>query len=181
MAFSFTPEERQEIDLLLGRYPDSLSATIPLLHLAQRRLGWTSPEVVDEVARVLQVPRIHVADVVSFYTMFHRRPTGRHVISACRTLSCHVTGGAEIIAYLRQRLQLGDAAAGTDPRGLFTLQLVECLAACGTAPVLLIDGVYHEGLDLAGVKTLLDGLEARAGLAPAPEALAAAGEAPTHG
>ncbi len=159
MAFTFTAEERQEIERILARYPEPMSATIPLLHLAQGRLGWVSPEVVDEVARVLELPRIHVADVVSFYTMFQRKPVGRHRISVCRTLSCHVLGGHEILEYLRTRLQLGEARSGTDPRGLFTLEEVECLAACGTGPVLLINGVYHEGLTVPGLKLLLDKLE----------------------
>ena len=136
-----------------------MSATLPLLHMAQRRLGWVSPEAVDEVARVLELPHIHVADVVTFYTMFQRRPVGRHLISVCRTLSCHVLGGREIIDYLRRRLQL-DGESGTDPRGVFTLEQVECLAACGTAPVLLVDGVYHENMTLETVWALLDSLEA---------------------
>lgn len=161
MAFTFTAEERQEIERILARYPEPMSATIPLLHLAQGRLGWVSPEVVDEVARVLELPRIHVADVVSFYTMFQRKPVGRHRISVCRTLSCHVLGGREILDYLRTRLQLGEARAGTDPRGFFTLEEVECLAACGTGPVLLLDGVYQENLSVEKVKDLLDKLESR--------------------
>ncbi|MDP2359461.1 MAG: NAD(P)H-dependent oxidoreductase subunit E [bacterium] len=164
MAFTFTAEEGQEIEQILARYPDRMSATLPLLHLAQRRTGWTGPEVVDEVARILELPRIHVADVVTFYTMFQRRPVGRHLISVCRTLSCHVLGGREIVDYLRRRLGLGEAAAGTDPRGLFTLEQVECLAACGTAPVLLVDGVYHENMTVEKVGALLDGLEQKAGV-----------------
>lgn len=159
MAFSFTADERQEIDRIRARYPDAMSATIPLLHLAQRRARWISTEVVDEVARTLELPRVHVADVVSFYTMFQRQPVGRHLISVCRTLSCHVLGGREIIDYLRQRLGLGDAHSGTDARGLFTLEQVECLAACGTAPVLLVNGIYHENMSLEKVKSLLDSLE----------------------
>jgi NADH-quinone oxidoreductase subunit E len=163
MAFTFTAVERLEIERILARYPEPMSATIPLLHLAQGRLGWVSPEVVDEVARLLELPRIHVADVVSFYSMFQRKPVGRHRISVCRTLSCHVLGGKDILEYLRARLELGEAHSGTDPRGLFTLEEVECLAACGTGPVLLVNGVYHEGMTLASVKSLLDHLEAGGG------------------
>jgi NADH-quinone oxidoreductase subunit E len=159
MAFTFTEAERGEIEGLLARYPQRMSATLPLLHLAQRRLGWVSPEAVDEVARVLELPRIHVADVVSFYTMFQRRPVGRHLISVCRTLSCHVLGGGELIAYLRKRLRL-EGEAGTDPEGRFTLEQVECLASCGTAPVLLVDGVYHENMTVEKTAALLDALEA---------------------
>jgi NADH-quinone oxidoreductase subunit E len=161
MAFTFTGEEHHQIARIRARYPDPMSATLPLLHLAQDRTGWVSPEVVDEVARILELPRIHVADVVSFYTMFRRTPPGRHVISVCRTLSCHVLGGKAILDYLRGRLQSGEAHSGTDTRGLFTLEEVECLAACGTGPTLMVDGVYHESMTVEGVKALLDGLEAR--------------------
>ena len=160
MAFTFTGEEHHQIARIRARYPDPMSATLPLLHLAQDRVGGGAPEVVDEVARILELPRIHVADVVSFYTMFRRTPPGRHVISVCRTLSCHVLGGKAILGYLRGRLQLGEAHAGTDPQGLFTLEEVECLAACGTGPTLLVDGVYHESMTVEGVKALLDRLEA---------------------
>jgi NADH-quinone oxidoreductase subunit E len=163
MAFTFTGEEHHQIARIRARYPDPMSATLPLLHLAQDRLGWVSPEVVDEVARILDLPRIHVADVVSFYTMFRRTPPGRHVISVCRTLSCHVLGGKAILDYLRGRLQLGEAHAGSDPHGRFSLEEVECLAACGTGPTLLVDGVYHESMTVEAVKALLDGLEAGAG------------------
>jgi NADH-quinone oxidoreductase subunit E len=167
MAFTFTAEERQELDRVLARYPQRLSATLPALHLAQRRTGWVSPDVVDEVARVLEIPRAHVADVVSFYTMYQRKPVGEHLISVCRTLSCHILGGREIVDYLRRRLQLGERGAGTDPRGLFTLEQVECLGSCGTAPVLIVDGEYHENMDLDAVARLLDRLEAAAGAVPA--------------
>jgi len=163
MAFTFTGEEHHQIARIRARYPDPMSATLPLLHLAQDRLGWVSPEVVDEVARILELPRIHVADVVSFYTMYRRTPPGRHVISVCRTLSCHMLGGKDILDYLRGRLQLGGAHSGTDPHGLFTLEEVECLAACGTGPTLMVDGVYHESMTVEAVKALLDGLEAGLG------------------
>jgi len=162
MAFTFTEEERQELERVAARYPDRTSATLPALHLAQRRAGWIGPDVIDEVARAVGVTRLHVADVVSFYTMFQRRPVGRHLIGVCRTLSCHVLGGAELVAYLRQRLQLGEKTAGTDPRGLFTLEQVECLGSCGTAPVVVVDGVYHENMTVDALRQLLDGLEAAA-------------------
>lgn len=162
MAFTFTEAERQELERILARYPERMSATLPALHLAQRRAGWIGPDVIDEVARVLDLPRLHVSDVVTFYTMYQRRPVGRHLISVCRTLSCHVLGGREIVDYLRGRLGLGEKGAGTDSKGLFTLEQVECLGACGTAPALIVDGEYHENMSVDKVRELLDGLEAAA-------------------
>ncbi len=163
MSFQFNENELQEAERILARYPDKRSATLPLLHLAQRRMRWIAPGVVEEVARLLDIPKVQVSDVVSFYTMFQRKPVGKHLISVCRTLSCHVLGGGEIISYLRKRLQLAEGHGGTDPSGTFTLEEVECLGSCGTAPVLLVDGVYHENMTLDMVRELLDRLEASHG------------------
>jgi NADH-quinone oxidoreductase subunit E len=160
MPFKFNEEQMQRAEALLSRYPDRQSGTLPLLHLAQEIHGWISPDVIAEVANVLGVTSLHVSDVASFYTMYQRQPVGRHLISVCRTLSCHLLGGAEIIAYLRERLQLGDAHKGTDPKGLFTLEEVECLGACGTAPAMIVDGKYHENMTIDDVAKLLDRLEA---------------------
>lgn len=168
MSFQFNEAELQEVQRIRARYPDSRSATLPLLHLAQRRVRWIPPDVIDEVARVLELPRVHVSDVVSFYTMFQRKPVGTHLISVCRTLSCHVLGGKEIIDYLHQRLGLGDAHSGTDASGTFTLEEVECLGSCGTAPVLLVNGVYHENMTVDSVRELLDRLERESAPAAAP-------------
>lgn len=167
MTFTFTEEERRELEQILARYPERMSATLPALHLAQRRAGWIGPDVIDEVARALDLPRLHVADVVTFYTMYQRKPVGRHLISVCRTLSCHVLGGREIVDYLKRRLELGDGPGGTDSKGMFTLEQVECLGACGTAPALIVDGQYHENMSVEKVRELLDSLEAAA---PAPSA-----------
>jgi NADH-quinone oxidoreductase subunit E len=159
MPFKFNEEQLQRAEALLSRYPDRISGTLPLLHLAQDIHGWISPDVVAEVAQVLGVSALHVADVASFYTMYQRKAVGKHLISVCRTLSCHLLGGREIIEYLRERLQLGEAEKGTDPSGLFTLETVECLGACGSAPAMIIDGQYHENMTVQGVKELLDRLE----------------------
>ncbi len=159
MPFRFTENELREIDQILNRYPDRRSGMLPLLHLAQEREGWISPGVVEEVARVLEVSSLHVSDVVSFYTMFHRRPLGRHLVSVCRTLSCHVLGGEEILRHLQSRLRLGDRETGTDPEGLFTLETVECLGDCGAAPVVMIDGTYHENMTVKRLEQELSKLE----------------------
>jgi NADH-quinone oxidoreductase E subunit len=159
MPFRFTEKEQQEIKDIVSRYPQQISATLPLLHLAQKRTGWVSSDVENEVARILDIPQLHVHDVVSFYTMFQRKPIGKFLISVCRTLSCHLMGAPEISAYLSERLKLDGKCKGTDPNSMFTLEEVECLGACGSAPVLLVNGVYHENMTVDKVKALLDSLE----------------------
>ena len=160
MAFEFTDTENQQIDSLLSRYPTKMSATLPLLHLAQKRNGWVSPDVISAVASRLELTQIHVADVASFYSMYHRKPVGRHVISVCRTLCCQLVGQEAISDYLRERLGLAVGADGTDEKGIFSLHHVECLGACGDGPVAIIDGEYHEKLTVERLATLLDQLEA---------------------
>jgi NADH-quinone oxidoreductase E subunit len=160
MAFEFTDSENQQIESILQRYPNSMSATLPLLHLAQKRNGWISPEVVAAVAKRLDLSQIHVADVVAFYSMYHRKPVGKHVISICKTLCCQLVGQESLSDYLRQRLGLGDQSNGTDAAGMFTLQHVECLGACGDGPVAIIDGEYHEKLSVESLASLMDNLEA---------------------
>lgn len=160
MAFEFTDSENQQIDSLLSRYPTKMSATLPLLHLAQKRNGWIGPDVIEAVARRLELTKIHVADVVSFYSMYHRKPVGRHVISVCRTLCCQLVGQESLSDYLRERLGLGEAMNGTDDKGQFTVEHVECLGACGMGPVAIIDGEYHEHLTVEKLAALMDQLEA---------------------
>ncbi len=163
MSFQFTPAELEEAERILARYPSRMSATLPLLHLAQAREGFISDGVVEEVARLVDVSPLHVADVVSFYTMYHRRAVGRHLISVCRTLSCDLMGKQKLVEYLCNRLQLGEAREGTDAQGQFTLEQVECLGACGGAPTIMIDGVYHERMTVEKLATLLDELTAAGG------------------
>jgi NADH-quinone oxidoreductase E subunit len=160
MPFRFTEDELDQIEKIKSRYPQQISATLPLLHLAQKRESWISPEIIEEVARVLDISKLHVHDVVSFYTMFQRKPVGKYLISVCRTLSCYLLGAPEISEYLSGRLQLDGGMQGTDPGGTFTLEEVECLGACGSAPVLLINGEYHENMTVEKVARLLDELEA---------------------
>lgn len=163
MAFRFNESELQQINTLLARYPSKMSATLPLLHMVQRREGWVSPDAIEEVARLLELTRIHVADVVSFYTMYHRKPIGKHLVSVCRTLCCQLVGQEDLSAYLRQRFSLTDDHVATDSSGTFTVEHVECLGACGAGPVVIIDGQYHERVTVQRLGELLDGLQAAAG------------------
>lgn len=153
----FPAEDRAEIGRLRALYPERASAVMPVLWLAQKRFGYLSVEAVRAVAGALDLPEPEVAQVASFYTMYHLAPVGRHVIQVCCTLSCSLGGADALVEHLKRRL--GVEVGGTTPDGRFTLKKVECLASCGTPPVMQINEErYHEKLDLETVDRILDGL-----------------------
>jgi len=128
-----TAETDRTIDALLTRYPRKSSALLPALHAVQAEHGWVPEPAMDYVAAKLGVSPAFVAGVVSFYTMFHRRPVGKHHIQVCRTLSCMLRGSRQLMAQLEERLGIRRGGDVT-PDGRFSLQYVECLGACDTAP-----------------------------------------------
>ena len=153
----FTAEDLKKIQEMSARYPERASAVMPVLWLAQERFGFISEEAVELVANALEIPREEVASVVTFYTMYHLEPVGKHVIQVCVTSSCSMLGADALVVHLKKRLgiDIGD----TTPDGKFTLKKVECLASCGTAPVIQInEEKYHESLDLEAIDRLLDSL-----------------------
>ncbi len=153
----FSAEDRQEIARLSALYPERASAVMPVLWLAQKRFGFLSVEAVQAVAEALDLPAPEVAQVATFYTMYHLAPVGRHVIQVCCTLSCSLAGAEALVEHLKDRLGVG--VGETTPDRRFTLKKVECLASCGTAPMLQInEDRYHESLDLETLDRLLDGL-----------------------
>ena len=138
-------------------YPDHRSAVIPALHLAQEdQGGWLPAEAIDEVAALLGLPETAVGSVASFYTLFNRRPVGRHQIHVCTNISCSLLGAEHILEYLASRL--GIRPGETTPDGLFSLFEAECLGSCGTAPMMQVDDRYYENLTEAAVDDILDAL-----------------------
>lgn len=146
---------------LIARYPEGQqkSAIIPLLHMAQEELGhgWLPVEVMDYVAGVLNIQPIEVYEVASFYTMFHLEPVGRHVLDVCWTSPCCQLGAVDLIHYLEDKL--GIEVGQTTRDGLFTLRKVECLASCGTAPMLQVGEHYYENMSSEKMDELLKKLE----------------------
>ena len=157
MAFALTPEREIELADILGRYPNKMAATIPVLHLCQDQNGWVSPEVVAFVARTCEVSVAHVQGVVTFYTLFNQKPVGKHQVWVCRTLSCALRGADEVLHHCEKRL--GIHAGETTKDGKITLRTAECLAACGQAPMMQVDKDYHENLTLKQVDEILDRLK----------------------
>ncbi len=148
----FSPENQREVARLIKQYPEGKqkSAILPILHLAQAQFGgWVSPEVQDLVAETLGIQPIEVYEVATFYTMFNLKLVGRNVLEVCRTGPCLLRGADELMAELEQKT--GAKFGGVpSPDGMFTLKEVECLASCGTAPMLQCREDYHEWLDKPG-------------------------------
>ncbi len=132
---------------IMKRYPEGKhkSAILPILHLAQAEFGgWLSVPVMDCVATVLKIQPIEVYEVASFYSMFNLKPVGKCVLEVCRTGPCWLMGAEDIVRYLEKKLDI--PVGGTTKDGMFTLKTVECLAACGTAPIVQIGEAYHENV-----------------------------------
>ncbi len=157
MALEFSPQTQKKVSEIISRYPHKQSAVVPVLFLAQEEFGHLSQEVIDYVANLIEIPRARLYGIVSFYTMLHMKPVGAHHIQVCRTLPCALQGSEKIIDFLKKRLtiDLGE----TTPDGKFTLSVVECLASCGTAPVLQINNEYYENLSEEKVEKILEFLK----------------------
>ena len=153
MPFALTPERELALQQILARYPTSMAATLPLLHLCQEQEGYVSAEVMAYVAGRLNVSTAHVQGVVTFYTRFNQHPVGKHQIWVCRTLPCALRGAYDLLAYLEARLGIRQGETTLD--GNFTLRTAECLASCGSAPVMQIDQQYYENLTPERVDAIL--------------------------
>lgn len=157
MAFALSANRERELEEIVARYPNKLAACIPVLHLCQEaNQNWVSEEVIAYVASKLDASPAHVKGVVTFYTLFNQRPVGKHQVWVCRTLSCALRGSENILRHCEKRL--GCHAGETSRDGKVTLRTAECLAACGTAPVMQVDKTYHENLSIADVDRILDRL-----------------------
>jgi NADH-quinone oxidoreductase subunit E len=152
----FTPEQIAEVRRLQGLYPDKQGALLPVLRLAQEVFGHVSLEVEEYVAGLFEMSAAHVHEVVTFYTLFFQRPTGRHVVSVCHNLSCHLLGSKSIVEHLTRRL--GVEVGETTADGRVTLLTVECLCACEQAPMMQVDDRYEGLLTPEKVDRILDGL-----------------------
>lgn len=151
------PEVRQKIEALFERYPQKRGALLPAIYLVQAENGWVSPEQARELAELFEIPPVQVWEVLSFYNMFYTQPQGRHHVHVCTNLSCSLRGARTMLKELEAHL--GIPAGGTTEDGRVTLGHEECLGSCGTAPVISVDDHYHENLDAAQAKQIVDQLE----------------------
>ena len=144
MSLQFSSENEATFQRIVARYPVRRAALLPTLWLAQEQWGYLSLEVMEYVAERLDLKPAFVGSVASFYTMYYKRPMGRHHVQVCTNLSCALVGSDRILDCLRQRL--GIEVGETTADGKFSLSEVECLASCGTAPMMQINDDYWENL-----------------------------------
>ena len=148
------PELRERMEALAARFPQRLSALIPILYLLQEQYGYVTKEGMELAADVLGTTPAYVDSVASFYIMLYRQPVGQYVLQVCRTLPCALMGAEEIIAYLREKLGIEPGETTKDQ--LFTLETVECLAACHVAPLMMVNEAYQVHLDRAKLDAIID-------------------------
>lgn len=159
MSIRFSEEKLKEVKELISHYPEGKqkSALLPVLHVAQDEFGgWLDVPVMDYVAELLNILPIEVYEVATFYTMYNMKPVGKHVLEVCRTGPCMVSGCDDIIAYIKEKLGIGEGE--TTPDGLFTLKPVECLGACGYAPMMQLGKTYREHLTKEKIDKLIEEL-----------------------
>ncbi|ACU64416.1 NADH-quinone oxidoreductase subunit NuoE [Chitinophaga pinensis] len=159
----FSEEKLNKVKEIIARYPagKQKSALIPVLHLAQEVSGgWLSSETMDYVASLLQITPIEVYEVATFYSMFNLQPVGRYVFEVCQTGPCMLRGSDNIIDYIKKKLDIGVGQTTKD--GLFTLKTVECLGACGYAPMMQLGKHYREHLTPEKVDAIIEECRSKA-------------------
>ena len=157
---AFPPEALARIDKILMRYPTKQAALLPVLWVAQETWGWISKEAAEEVARILDLAPSHVDGVLTFYTMYNLKPTGRHLLQICTSISCHLAGAEDLVTHCKKRLGI-ELEETTDDKK-FTLVEVECIAGCDRAPSMMVDDTYHEPMDEKKLDSLLERLRSEA-------------------
>jgi len=154
---TFSKEKLAKVIEIIARYPQGKqkSALIPLLHMAQdENAGWLSVEAMDYVAELLSLKPIEVYEVATFYSMYNLKPVGKYLFEVCHTGPCMLNGSDTIIEYIKSKLNIGVGETTAD--GMFTLKTVECLAACGYAPMMQLGKFYREHLTKEKVDQIIE-------------------------
>ncbi len=157
MSFHFTEENLKRIEEARKKYPTSLAAVMDACYIGQEQNGYISEEVMEEIARVLDVPKTDVLGVVTFYTMYHQKPMGKYHIQVCTNVSCMLRGGKEIFEAVKEKLGIENMEVTSD--GMFSIEEVECMGACGGAPMIAINNEYYENMTKEKVLEILDSLK----------------------
>jgi NADH-quinone oxidoreductase subunit E len=153
-----TPENETLAREILGRYPRPKSALIPLLHLAQEQDGWVAEDAMEHIAELVGITPAEVLGTCSFYEMFKLEPVGRYVVNICTNIACQLLGAEDLLEHAEEKL--GIRAGSTTSDGMFTIEDVECIAACTEAPCLQVNYRYFDRVDTAGFDRLVDDLRA---------------------
>jgi NADH-quinone oxidoreductase E subunit len=156
MSIQFSSGALEEYERILGKYPVKRAAIMPALWLAQREFGHLSSEVEQYVADLMGFPLAWVSGLASFYTMYYRKPIGKYHLQVCTNVSCMLRGSDDILRVIEDRLKVGLGQTTAD--GKFSLDEVECLASCGTAPMMQVNEDYHENLTPRSTLELIERL-----------------------
>jgi NADH-quinone oxidoreductase subunit E len=161
MSVQLTQENLEKVDKIIARYPEGRqkSALLPVLHVAQEQFGWLSVETMDYVASLLSIDPIEVYEVASFYSMYNLKPVGKYMFEVCQTGPCMLRGCDDIIAYIGEKLNIKPGETTAD--GMFTLKTVECLGACGYAPMMQLGKFYKEHLTKEKVDAIIEECRAK--------------------
>lgn len=154
MSLKFSDATIKEYNEITVRYPDRRATLLPALWLAQRDFGFISRDAMLAVAELVNIKPVQVEEVAEFYTMYHKKRPGKFHLQICRTLSCWLNGAEEITQLVEQKLGLKEGE--TTPDEMFSLQMVECLGSCHTAPVMRVNDEYHENLTPSSIGKLID-------------------------
>ena len=157
MEFKFTEENLKKIENEIKKYPAKQPAVMAALWIAQEQNGWISVEVMKEVSAVLDMTAEDVLGIVTFYTMYHQKPMGKYHVQVCTNVSCLLRGGYELFDQVKQKLNIGNMQVTDDK--LFSLEEVECMGSCGTAPMIAVNEDYFENLDKEKVDKILESLK----------------------
>jgi NADH-quinone oxidoreductase subunit E len=159
MSFDVTKEIEAEVDELITHYPVKRAASLMVLHAIQEKFGWISQGAVEWTAKKLELQPINVYEIVTFYPMLRQEPQGKYQIKICRTLSCALGGSYQLHEHFCEKLGLDPHKHGpqTTPDGKFTVEFVECLASCGTAPVMMVGDKFYEGVSHAQADQIVAG------------------------
>ena len=150
----FSAEELDQIERLKAKYPEPKAAIMPVLWMAQKKWQWLSEDVMKYVGEVMDLPYAHVLGVASFYTMYFKKPMGRNHVQVCTNVSCMLRGGTDIYRQVSEKLGIGHNEATAD--GKYSLEEVECMGACGGAPMIALNETFYENVDMAQVQAAID-------------------------
>ena len=159
MEFNFTEENLTKIEGILKRYPEKKAAVMPVLYLAQEQNGWISQEVMKEVAALLDMHSDEVLGVVTFYTMYHQKPMGKYHLQVCTNVSCMLRGAYSIYNHVKDKLKIENGGITED--AVFSLEEVECMGSCGTAPMIAVNEDFFENLDEQKVDEIIESFKDR--------------------
>ena len=156
MSLKLSPQSLKRVKEVMTHYPNKQAALLPILQIVQEEKGYVPEEMEADIAETVEVPVVRVREVITFYTLYNRQPVGKYHVQMCRTISCTLCGHRELLKYMKEKL--GVEAGQTSPDGKYTLNVVECLAACEMAPAMQINEKYYGNLSVERIDEILANL-----------------------